>query len=443
MSESGDTDTVEMAAPAINGNDRSRLLSVVPAASPPGKSETAASFGKLFEKVLQALRQEADKFYEAVIPRSLNADQANVMRQALAGMLWSKQFYHYDVDKWLSERGSDPFKANHKVSPRNDGWHHMYNGDVISMPDKWEYPWYAAWDRAFHVIALTLVDPDFGKQQLKLMLRERYMHPNGQMPAYEWNFGDVNPPVHAWSAIFTYRLEKAQKGEGDRDWLKSCFQKLLLNFTWWLNRKDPTGRNVFEGGFLGLDNIGVFDRSAPLPTGGRLEQADGTAWMALFSQNMLEIACELALTDPEYAEMATKFMEHFLWIASSLGHLGGGVGMWDEEDGFYYDVLRLPNGHAERLKVRSMVGLLPLCAATMFDGALVRKYPELGEQMQHFLNARPELRAAVHDPGKLGVSHQTGWTGVIARLMHVFATMTPEAILEGGKTGYFEKGVSR
>ena len=205
-------------------------------------------------------------------------------------MLWSKQFYHYDVDKWLEERGSDPFKATRKSAPRNDHWHHMYNGDVISMPDKWEYPWYAAWDLAFHVLALTLVDPDFGKQQLKLMLRERYMHPNGQIPAYEWNFGDVNPPVHAWSTIFTYRLEKAAQGEGDKEWLKSCFQKLLLNFTWWVNRKDRSGRNVFEGGFLGLDNIGVFDRSAPLPTGGYLEQADGTAWMALFCQNMLEIA---------------------------------------------------------------------------------------------------------------------------------------------------------
>ena len=254
----------------------------------------------------------------------------------------------------------------------------MYNGDVISMPDKWEYPWYAAWDLAFHVLALTLVDPDFGKQQLKLMLRERYMHPNGQIPAYEWNFGDVNPPVHAWSTIFTYRLEKAQTGEGDRDWLKSCFQKLLLNFTWWVNRKDRTGRNVFEGGFLGLDNIGVFDRSAPLPTGGYLEQADGTAWMALFCQNMLEIAAELAMTDPDYADMALKFVEHFLWIASSMTHLGGDTGMWDEEDGFFYDVLRLPDGRAQRLKVRSMVGLLPLCAATVFDGELIGEVPRAG-----------------------------------------------------------------
>ena len=276
--------------------------------------------------MLRSRKQEADEFYAAITPPALDADAANVMRQALAGMLWSKQFYHYDVDKWLEERGSDPFKPTRKAAPRNDHWHHMYNGDVISMPDKWEYPWYAAWDLAFHVLALTLVDPDFGKQQLQLMLRERYMHPNGQIPAYEWNFGDVNPPVHAWSTIFTYRLEKAQTGEGDRDWLKSCFQKLLLNFTWWVNRKDRSGRNVFEGGFLGLDNIGVFDRSAPLPTGGYLEQADGTAWMALFCQNMLEIAVELAMTDPDYEDMALKFCEHFLWIASAMAHLGRGHG---------------------------------------------------------------------------------------------------------------------
>ncbi len=239
-------------------------------------------FGGHFDNVLRCRKQEADEFYASITPPALDADAANVVRQALAGMLWSKQFYHYDVDKWLEERGSDPFKLTRKAAPRNDQWHHMYNGDVISMPDKWEYPWYAAWDLAFHVIALTLVDPDFGKQQLGLMLRERYMHPNGQIPAYEWNFGDVNPPVHAWSTIFTYRLEKTAKGEGDKEWLKTCFQKLLLNFTWWVNRKDRTGRSVFEGGFLGLDNIGVFDRSAPLPTGGYLEQADGTAWMALY-----------------------------------------------------------------------------------------------------------------------------------------------------------------
>ncbi len=381
---------------------RLRLCDIPPAGFAGGNGTAGGPFGGHFEDTLRARRADADEFYAAVTPPSLDADAAGVLRQALAGMLWSKQFYLYDVDKWLEERGSDPFKPTRKAAPRNDHWHHMYNGDVISMPDKWEYPWYAAWDLAFHVTALTLVDPEFGKKQLKLMLRERYMHPNGQIPAYEWNFGDVNPPVHAWATIFTYRLEKAQKGEGDRDWLKSCFQKLLLNFTWWVNRKDRSGRNLFEGGFLGLDNIGVFDRSAPLPTGGYLEQADGTAWMALFCQNMLEIASELSLTDPDYAEMALKFGEHFLWIASAMSHLGGDTGMWDEEDGFYYDVLRYPDGGARRLKVRSMVGLLPLCAATVFEGEALAKYPEIGERLRWFLESRPELRAAIHDPGKPG-----------------------------------------
>jgi hypothetical protein len=381
---------------------RLRLCDVAPAAFGAGDGKAASPLGTKFDKTLQARRREADEFYETVIPKSLNADAANVMRQALAGMLWSKQFYLYDVDKWLEERGSGPFQPTRKAAPRNDLWHHMYNGDVISMPDKWEYPWYAAWDLAFHVIALTLVDPDFGKQQLKLMLRERYMHPNGQIPAYEWNFGDVNPPVHAWSTIFTYRLERLRTGQGDNEWLKSSFQKLLLNFTWWVNRKDRFGRNVFEGGFLGLDNIGVFDRSAPLPTGGYLEQADGTAWMALFCQNMLEICAELAMTDSDYVDMALKFCEHFLWIASSVAHLGADTGMWDEEDGFFYDVLRLPNGQAQRLKVRSMVGLLPLCAATTFDGELLAKYPELGERFRWFLAARPELSEGIHDPVKVG-----------------------------------------
>lgn len=391
-------------APGQSQTIRLRLTDVAPAVLAEGNGSGTTPFGIRFDGVLQARRQEADEFYASVTPPALSADQANVMRQALAGMLWSKQFYHYDVDKWLEERGSDPFKPTRKTAPRNDQWHHMYNGDVISMPDKWEYPWYAAWDLAFHVLALTCVDPDFGKQQLKLMLRERYMHPNGQIPAYEWNFGDVNPPVHAWSTIFTYRLEKAQKGEGDKEWLKSCFQKLLLNFTWWVNRKDRSGRNVFEGGFLGLDNIGVFDRSAPLPTGGHLEQADGTAWMALFCQNMLEISAELAMTDADYGDMALKFCEHFLWIASAMMHLGQDTGMWDEEDGFFYDVLRLPNGQSQRLKVRSMVGLLPLCAATVFEGGVMAKYPELAERFQAFLHARPELCAAIHDPRKLGVA---------------------------------------
>jgi Mannosylglycerate hydrolase MGH1-like glycoside hydrolase domain len=382
---------------------RLRLGTLPPAEFAKSNGEAKTPIGTHFDEVFQARRAEADEFYAALTPPTFTADQANVMRQALAGMLWSKQFYRYDVDKWLEERGSDPFKPTRKQAPRNDQWHHMYNGDVISMPDKWEYPWYAAWDLAFHCLALTMVDPDFGKQQLKLMLRERYMHPNGQIPAYEWNFGDVNPPVHAFATIFTYQLELGQRGEGDREWLKASFQKLLMNFTWWVNRKDRTGRNVFEGGFLGLDNIGVFDRSAPLPTGGYLEQADGTAWMALFCQNMLQIAVELAMTDADYADMAVKFCEHFLWIGCAMGQLGGDTGMWDEEDGFYYDVLRLPDGRSERLKVRSVVGLLPLCAVTVFDGSLLEKYPEIAERMQRFLQARPELTASIHDPTSVGV----------------------------------------
>jgi len=357
-----------------------------------------------FDAVFSLRQREADEFYASIIPASLNADATNVSRQALAGMLWSKQFYHYDVDKWLEERGSNPFKNNLKAAPRNEQWHHMWNGDIISMPDKWEYPWYAAWDLAFHVLAISMVDLDFAKQQLQLMLRERYLHPNGQIPAYEWNFGDVNPPVHAWSVIFLYRQEKSQRGAGDIKWLKSCFQKLLLNFTWWVNRKDRYGRNVFEGGFLGLDNVGVFDRSAPLPTGGHLEQADGTAWMALFAHNMLEIAKELAMTaDESYLDMVLKFLEHGTWITASLVHLGGGIGMWDEEDGFYYDVLRLPDGQATRLKVRSMVGLLPLCAATVFEPALRQKYPFVDVRFRRFLDARPELCAACHAPTTPGV----------------------------------------
>ncbi len=391
--------TIDPGAPWVV---RLRLSDVAP--GDPAAAAGKAPFGSHFDEVVPVRRREADEFYAEVIPPSCDTDQANVMRQALAGMLWSKQFYLYDVDKWLEERGADPFKARRKEAPRNDHWHHMYNGDVISMPDKWEYPWYAAWDLAFHVLALTMVDADFGKRQLKLMLRERYMHPNGQIPAYEWNFSDVNPPVHAWATIFTYNLDRAERREGDREWLKSCFQKLLFNFTWWVNRKDRAGRNVFEGGFLGLDNIGVFDRSAPLPTGGYLEQADGTAWMALFCQNMLEIATELALSDPAYEDMTLKFVEHFLWIASAMTHVGEDTGMWDEEDGFFYDVLRLPNGESQRLKVRSMVGLLPFCAATVFDGQLLHQQPELADRFRTFLDARPELYASIHNPREAGVA---------------------------------------
>ena len=406
---------------------RLRLSDVAPAALAQSDGGVAGPFGEPFEATLQARRQEADAFYATVIPAGLTADEANVMRQALAGMLWSKQFYYYDVDRWLEERGSDPFKPTRKAAPRNDSWHHMYNADVISMPDKWEYPWYAAWDLAFHILPLTLVDEEFGKQQLNLMLQSQYLHPSGQVPAYEWNFGDVNPPVHAWSTIFTYRLQQARHGQGDLDWLERAFQKLLLNFTWWVNRKDRTGRNVFEGGFLGLDNIGVFDRSAPLPTGGYLEQADGTAWMALFCQNMLEIAVELAQHRPAYEDMGIKFAEHFLWIASSMIHAGEDTSMWDEADGFFYDVLRLPDGRAQRLKVRSMVGLLPLCAATVFEGRYLREHPEVRTRLRRFLEARPEITAFIHDPSKLGYADRR-LAAILdeTRLRRVLMTMLDE-----------------
>jgi len=379
-----------------------------------------------FDALMEARRREADEFYASVIPASVGADATNVIRQAIAGMLWSKQFYYYDVDTWLVEHGADPFKPMRRA-PRNDHWQHMHNADIISMPDKWEYPWYAAWDLAFHVLALGLVDQDFAKRQLDLMLGDQYLHPSGQLPAYEWNFGDVNPPVHAWSTIFTYRLEKARRGEGDLEWLERSFNKLVLNFTWWVNRKDRAGNNAFEGGFLGLDNIGVFDRSAPLPTGGYLEQADGTAWMALFCQNMIEIASELAMQRPSYSDMAIKFAQHFLWIAAAMMRGREGTGMWDEADGFFYDVLRLPDGRAQRLKVRSMVGLLPLCAVTEFDGRLLEKYPELGQRFQTFLEARPELRAFIHDPARPGYAGRR--LGAIldeAKLRRVLATMLDE-----------------
>lgn len=394
------------------------------------------AFGKHFDHVMNARRQEADEFYASVIPSSLSADAKNVMRQALAGMLWSKQYYNFDIRRWLEERGCTPFQFPAKSAPRNEQWSHMVNADIISMPDKWEYPWYAAWDLAFHVLSLSLVDVDFAKAQLNLMLAENYLHPNGQIPAYEWNFGDVNPPVHPWATIFTYRLEKAKTGQGDVEWLKRSFQKLLLNFTWWLNRKDRAGKNAFEGGFLGLDNIGVFDRSAPLPTGGYLEQADGTAWMALYSLNMLEISAELAMHDMAYADMVAKFVQHFLAIASATMHAGGNTGMWDEEDGFFYDVLQLPDGQRQRLKVRSMVGLLPLCAVTVFENELRKKYPHCLDRLTEYIDARPELRAFIHDPGREGqygrrlgaILNETKLRRVLSRMLDENEFLSPYGI---------------
>ncbi len=382
---------------------RLRLNAETPVTAVDERRAGSVAFGADFDALIQARRAECDEFYAGVIPQSLDPDARNVMRQALAGMLWSKQFYYYDVSRWLKEHG---VATQRKVSggPRNQQWNHMYNADIISMPDKWEYPWYAAWDLAFHVLAFSLVDRDFAKQQLDLMLQTNYLHPNGQLPAYEWNFGDVNPPVHAWSTIFIYRLEAAARGAGDLEWLERSFHKLLLNFTWWVNRKDEANDNIFEGGFLGLDNIGVFDRSSPLPTGGYLQQADGTAWMALFSQNMLEIAIELAKHKPSYIGMCTKFAEHFLLIASSMVHTDTRAGIWDETDGFFYDVLQLPDGSAQCLKVRSMVGILPMCAITVYDGDFASKNPELVSSLERMMRLRPELTAEIHDPLVPGVA---------------------------------------
>jgi len=392
-----------------------------------GKNKSAqAGFGT-FDKIVAARLREADEFYASVIPPSISPDAANVMRQAIAGMLWSKQFYFFDGDLWLNEHHANPLHAGSRDF-RNRDWFHMVNKDIISMPDKWEYPWYAAWDLAFHTLSLSIVDPDFAKEQMELMLRGYYLHPNGQMPAYEWNFSDVNPPVHAFATLFLHRTEQALRGEADVDFLKSAFNKLLLNFTWWVNRKDRFGKNVFEGGFLGLDNIGIFDRSAPLPTGGHLEQADGTAWMALFSQNMMELAMELSSHDPSYEDMVGKFAGHFAFIASAM-NCPGEDGMWDEEDGFYYDLLRLPDGTATRLKVRSMVGLLPLCATTVIEKSQRDRLPHAMEQIWHRLKRMPELQQAAHATGEghYGVAER----GIVAlvneeRLRRILSKMLDE-----------------
>lgn len=377
----------------------------------------ANPFGKNFDKVFADRLREADEFYASVTPPSVSKDAANVMRQALAGMLWSKQFFFFDGDNWLDEHNSNPLHSGYR-NARNSEWFHMLNEDVISMPDKWEYPWYAAWDLAFHTLPLSIVDPDFAKDQMQLMLRGSYLHPNGQMPAYEWNFSDVNPPVHAFATLFLHRTEQALRGETDLKFLTSAFNKLLLNFTWWVNRKDRFGKNVFEGGFLGLDNIGIFDRSAPLPTGGNLEQADGTAWMALFSQNMLELAVELAAHDPTYEEMVFKFVEHFYFIAAAMNRPGQ-EGMWDEEDGFYYDILRLPDGSAYKLKVRSMVGLLPLCATTVVEKWQRERVPQAMSHVVERLRRMPELESTMHPTG-------AGHFGVADR--GIIALVNPERL---------------
>ncbi len=348
-------------------------------------------------------RAEAGEFYQLVIPDDLTEDQRNVMRQAIAGMLWSKQYYFFDLDIWLEEHDANPLLGGRRQI-RNRDWYHMLNDNVISMPDKWEYPWYAAWDLAFHTMVFNLVDPDFAKQQLELMLRDVYLHPSGQIPAYEWNFGDVNPPVHAWATYFNYIIGDNLEIT-DLNFLKSTFNKLLLNFNWWVNRKDPGGNNLFSGGFLGLDNIGVFDRSAPLPTGGYLEQADGTAWMAFFCQNMLSIALEIARHDPTYEDMVLKFVQHFMWIAGSMDRIGDNQDeLWDETDGFFYDVLILPDGSGQRIKVHSMVGLLPLTAVAVLEPDVIASMPSVVERVRAFIAKRPELVANLHPIGQVGMN---------------------------------------
>jgi hypothetical protein len=349
-------------------------------------------FGAGFEQLFELRKTEADEFYASRIPQQLSEDAKNVMRQAYGGMLWSKQFYHYDVKTWLEGDPAGPPPPKERLHGRNKDWTHLYNDDIISMPDKWEYPWYAAWDLAFHCIPLAIIDPDFAKEQLILLLREWYMHPNGQLPAYEWAFGDVNPPVHAWAAWRVYKIERRVRGVADRGFLEKVFHKLLLNFTWWVNRKDPDGANIFQGGFLGLDNIGVFDRSAPLPTGGHLEQSDGTSWMGMYCLNMLAIALELAKDDPAYEDVASKFFEHFVYIARAMNDFGSeGVSLWDEEDGFYYDVLHLPNGEEHFLKIRSMVGLIPLFAVETLEPEIVDRLPGFKRRMQWFIDNHPDV----------------------------------------------------
>jgi hypothetical protein len=361
---------------------------------------TEGPFGPAFDRTLAQRRLEADAFYADIVPASLSEDGRRVMRQALAGLLWSKQYYHYVVRDWLRGDPGQPSPPPERLHGRNHEWTHLYNADVISMPDKWEYPWYAAWDLAFHCLPLALVDAEFAKEQLVLMLREWYMHPNGQLPAYEWAFGDVNPPVHAWAAWRVYKIDKKRRGTGDSVFLERVFQKLLLNFTWWVNRKDAEGRNIFQGGFLGLDNIGVFDRSAALPTGGHLEQSDGTSWMAMYCLNMLAIALELSDGNPAYEDMASKFWEHFLYIAHAMSHRGGArpdedVGLWDEEDGFFYDVLHLPSGDRRPLKVRSMVGLIPLFAVETLEPERLARLPGFTRRLEWFIRHRPDLTANV------------------------------------------------
>jgi hypothetical protein len=386
--------------PGQQGVIRLRLNATAPA--------SAEALGVRFDDLFDARRSEADEFYAAILAEDMSQDARNVARQAFAGLLWSKQYYHYVVKDWIEGDPLQPMPPAGREQGRNREWTHLFNADVISMPDKWEYPWYASWDLAFHCVALAVVDPDFAKEQLSLLLREWYMHPNGQLPAYEWALGDVNPPVHAWASWRVYKIEQKQRGVGDLKFLERVFHKLLLNFTWWVNRKDAEGMNIFQGGFLGLDNIGVFDRSAPLPTGGHLEQSDGTSWMAMYSLNMLAIATELARHDPAYEDVASKFWEHFLNIVHAMSggrqHGGRGHDLWDDEDGFFYDVLHMPDDSRTPLKVRSLVGSVPLLAVETLESSELARHDGFRRRLEWFIANRPDLTenvACMRTPGQV------------------------------------------
>lgn len=344
-----------------------------------------------FDAVFELRKKEADEFYAELQCEIENEDEKNVQRQAFAGLLWNKQFYHYNVSKWLKGDPKFPVVRDFKNFVRNKDWEHMQNKDIISMPDKWEYPWFATWDLAFHCVPFALIDPDFAKHQLKLLTKEWYLHPNGQLPAYEWDFSDVNPPVHAWSTFRVFKIDEKINGKPDIPFLESVFQKLLLNFTWWVNRKDKNDNNIFGGGFLGLDNIGAFDRNMTFKNGEHLEQADGTSWMAMFALNMMRISMELALYNPVYEDMAIKFFEHYLYIAEAMEHIGEKEGLWDDEDGFFYDVLQLRDGTSKSLKLRSIVGLIPMFAVEIVEHEMLEKLPCFQARMEWILKNKPEL----------------------------------------------------
>jgi hypothetical protein len=383
---------------------------------------------KDFDELIDNRRIEADAFYNSVQPAGIDGESRRIQREAFAGLLWTKQFYYFDVDQWLAGDPGGLPPSRERLKGRNAGWNHLNNFDILSMPDKWEYPWYAAWDLAFHAVPLALVDPQFAKHQLTLITREWYMHPNGQLPAYEWAFDDTNPPVHAWAAWQIYKIDAHQNGVKDRDFLEGIFHKLLLNFTWWVNRKDADGNNIFQGGFLGLDNIGVFDRSAALPVEGHIDQADGTAWMGFYCLNMLEIAIELAVEDPVYQNLATKFFEHFLRVANAMADSGGhGRSLWDEEDKFFYDALHTADDQIVPMKVRSLVGLLPLFAVMVLEPDRLDEMTDFNRRLHWFMKNRPQLggnMASVDLPG-------VGRRRLLAiltreRLVHVLQRMVDE-----------------